>query len=233
MVTFPEFELLGPSIAAMSDKSDGDCGYHADTPQDREQFLRAAGTDPGWCVGLRQVHGNVVLAVDATRAGQGALRADDAPADADGLITNVPGLGLLIGVADCVPVLLYAGDGPAIGALHAGRESTFQNIVGAGVAAMVSHYGIDPKHLHALIGPSISSPAYEVSEEIAARFEGAGLPVHGRCLDLWGANRQQLLAAGVPEDQITVDGRCTRSSHTFHSFRRGQNKQRNLVLLQL
>jgi copper oxidase (laccase) domain-containing protein len=101
------------------------------------------------------------------------------------------------------------------------------------VAALTDYYGVDPKSVHALIGPSISPAEYEVCQDIAERFRAAGLPVQGRCLDLWGANRQQLIAAGVPAGQIIIDGRCTRSSRIFHSYRRDGNSRRNLLLLQL
>jgi len=233
VVRFPQFEALGPRIAAMSDMSDGDCGFSAPDSSERDQFIRAAGSDPARCVGVRQVHGAAVLAVDASHGGQGALVAADAVGNADGLVTATPGLGLLIGVADCVPVLLYSPQGTAIGALHAGRESTFLNIAAAGVSALTANYNVRPESVHALIGPSVSPAEYEVSEDIAERFRAAGLPVQGRCLDLWGANRQQLIAAGVPAGQIIIDGRCTRSSRIFHSYRRDNNSRRNVILLQM
>jgi len=216
----------------MSGESDGDCGYDAEGSGPRSEFLERAGVSPGRCVGLSQVHGNRVIAVGRQHAGAGALSREGAE-EADGLVTNTPGLGLLIGAADCVPVLLYAPESGVIGALHAGREGTYLNIAGFGVAKMQGEYGVLPNAIHAVIGPSICWKHYEVSEELADRFRKVGLPTEGRCLDLWQANRKQLIAAGVPKGQIVVSGRCTFEDSGFHSFRREGTRKRNLAVIAL
>ncbi|MFI2706188.1 polyphenol oxidase family protein, partial [Nocardioides sp. CER28] len=66
---------------------------------------------------LNQVHGDVVL--DAPEPPSGPT--DDVPVG-DALVTDRPGVGLMVRVADCVPVLLADPATGVAGAVHAGRR---------------------------------------------------------------------------------------------------------------
>ena len=92
---------------------------------------------------------------------------------------------------------------------------------------MMEEFGTDPSDLIAGIGPSISPDVYEVGEEVWRQFDPkfylASNPdkVDKRLLDLWSANYQQLIKAGVPEEQIEVARICTFSDpDRFFSARR-------------
>lgn len=227
MLRFTGFERLGVAVAALSDKTDGDCSGKAASTADRQRFLEQFGITLEHLVCLRQVHSNIVVAARWEDRGQGAL------AEADGVITNVPGLPLAVTVADCVPLYLYAPEWRAGGIIHAGREGTRQNIAGRAVALLREHYSVPPEALFALIGPSAGPCCYEVSPIIAAAFRQAELPTKDRYLDLWEANRRQLERAGVPSGNIMISGRCTVCDGAFHSYRANGTAQRNLALLTL
>ena len=146
----------------------------------------------------------------------------------DALISNIPGECLCISTADCVPILCYDTQRHAIAAIHAGWRGTVQRIAQKTVEAMNQTYGTDPKDLVVCIGPSISLKAFEVGEEVYEAFLQAGFPMSQIAsrsqkwhLDLWEANRIQLLEAGVPPKNIELSGICTFQQHEdFFSARR-------------
>ena len=228
MLRLRELEVAGASVASYSGTPEGDCGWEQ---PGRHAYLEALGVTPELLVCLRQVHGAEVLRATQAHAGRGGWRRDDALADADGLITDVPGLALGIHAADCIPVYLYDPGTGAAGLLHAGGQGTFARIAEAGVRAMGEAFGTDPAHLHAAIGPGAGPRSYVVDEATAAAWRAAGWPGQGRVLDLWGANRQQLVAAGVPAAQVHISGICTISDHAYHSYRRDQHQARNLAVI--
>ncbi|HOS02743.1 MAG TPA: polyphenol oxidase family protein [Candidatus Hydrogenedentes bacterium] len=231
MIRFEELERLGVSVAAFSDKSDGDCGVTS--RGDRAAFCARCGVDVRDLVTVRQVHGATALQAWAEDKGRGAHEKESALGDADALITNVTGLPVAVLVADCVPVYLCDPVSRAIGIVHAGRVGTRMNISGATVAAMHVAYGAEPANLHALIGPCAGPEAYEVSQEIADDFSRAGLPTYGRRLDLWAANAQQLHAAGLLHVHIYIAALCTITDGRFHSHRANPDGRRNMALMML
>jgi YfiH family protein len=190
----------------------------------RRRFLRAVcGEDAGGSlVGVRQIHSGVVRVVkEADGALEGRLQTAEGKAvlEGDGLITNVPGVLLGVGTADCVPVLVVDVEKRVVAAFHAGWRGTVARIVEQGVAKMAAEYGSRVEDLVAAVGPSIGACCYSVGEEVraefGARFEYAAELFSGGKdggairLNLWEANRRQLLGAGVAESRITVVGECT------------------------
>lgn len=184
-----------------------------------------------------QVHGDKIAVV--TEADRGREWAPWAPAitRTDGLITRArggpEGVVLIAYFADCVPVYLVDPVERAIGLVHAGWRGTALRIVQKGVRAMKDAFGTDPKNVYAGIGPSIGPCCYHVGRDVAWEVaKTVDAPCAGRggggCgeddadnaasqmgggerwhLDLWEANRLQLLAAGVPAANIFVAGICT------------------------
>jgi len=93
---------------------------------------------------------------------------------------------------------------------------------------MKSQYGTDGKDVIACIGPSISLESFEVGDEVYSAFAEAGFDMFRIArryekwhLDLWEANRLQLLTHGVLPENIEVVGICTYQQHKdFFSARR-------------
>jgi len=228
MMRFTEFEEAGPRFAFMSDKGDGDCGSRDEARGNVQALLERVGCRPERLVRLRQVHGCRIVEAAEIPAAPGTL-----PPEADGVITDGPGLALGISVADCAPVLLYDPVARAAAALHAGREGTLQHIAAAGVKALGARFGCLPGSLRALVGPCAGPCCYEVSEECAARWRDAGLPAQGRYLNLSEANRLQLENAGLFRHNIRLVPHCTVCGGLFFSYRAGEVSNRNLVVVML
>ena len=148
--------------------------------------------------------------------------------DVDAVVTQLKDFCLCVSTADCVPVLLYDKEKEVIAAVHAGWRGTVGRIVEKTIEVMKSHYGSEGKDLVACIGPSISLESFEVGDEVYAAFEEAGFDMARIArrykkwhLDLWEANRVQLLANGVLPEHIEVAGICTFQHHEdFFSARR-------------
>jgi YfiH family protein len=148
--------------------------------------------------------------------------------DVDAVVTQLKDFCLCVSTADCVPVLLYDKEKEVIAAVHAGWRGTVGRIVEKTIEVMKSHYGSEGKDLVACIGPSISLESFEVGDEVYAAFEEAGFDMSRIArryekwhLDLWEANRMQLLVHCVLPEHIEVAGICTFQHHEdFFSARR-------------
>lgn len=124
----------------------------------------AMGFDPEKLVLSHQTHTDIVLRVGAKEAGSG-LYAPELP-ECDGLITNEPGIGLVIFTADCTPILLYDPVTGAVGAAHAGWRGTAAGIAGKTVAAMVREFGCDIQNIRAAIGPNIGYCCFQTDGDV-------------------------------------------------------------------
>ena len=148
--------------------------------------------------------------------------------DVDAVVTQLKGFCLCVSTADCVPILLYDKEEQVVAAVHAGWRGTVGRIVEKTLEVMKSQYGSEGKNIVACIGPSISLESFEVGDEVYAAFEEAGFDMTRIArryekwhLDLWEANRVQLLANGVLPEHIEVAGICTFQHHEdFFSARR-------------
>ena len=194
----------------------------------------SVGGTPNQVRRVKQVHGNVVRVLKRGEAGVADAAAkpdDDAKPDGDAVVSNVAGLLLAVMVADCVPIIVADRTSGAAGAIHAGWRGTSARVGPAAVESMRRHFGTDPSDLTVAIGPSIGPDDYQVGEALINAFQQAGHAAGDLArwfrrrearllLDLWTANRDQLIDAGVPASQIHTCGLST-LAHTdvFASFR--------------
>jgi hypothetical protein len=174
---------------------------------------------------VRQVHGaRVVSAAGPCTPSQ----------EADAVVSLRPGTAACVAVADCVPILLATPGGGAAAAVHAGWRGTIELVAAAGARALAEASGLDARRLRAVIGPSIGPCCYQVSEELAVRFQAAfGAAVvrrdgAGPRLDLWESNVRALAEAGVAE--VEVMGRCSAcEADRFFSHRRDAGRTGRMV----
>jgi polyphenol oxidase len=203
--------------------------------ENRRRFLGGVcGAEDGFSlVGVRQIHSGVVRVVRAEDGAQeGRLQTAEGKAvlEGDGLMTDVPGVLVGVGTADCVPVLVVDVEKRVVAAFHAGWRGTVARIVEHGVARMGEEYGSRVEDLVAAVGPSIGACCYTVGEEVRAEFAGqfgyaeklfkTETSCGGVRLNLWEANRRQLLDAGVGEARISVVGECTACARDVGGARR-------------
>ena len=73
----------------------------------RRSLAKAAGFEVERLITARQVHSATVRIVTVEEAGRGALDRESRIPATDALVTNQPGICLMVLSADCVPVLLF------------------------------------------------------------------------------------------------------------------------------
>lgn len=188
-------------------------GGHEDAPDaishNRNKALAVLGLNEDLVCRLKQVHGTTVhLATPGVLEG-------------DGLVTNVPHLALAIGTADCYPILFHDATNHVIGAAHAGWRGTVGKIV-AEVLLQMRALGANPATTQVAIGPGISTDKFEVGTDVLDQFVAAGFPsscLHYRHINLASANQWVAEQAGVPKENISINGRCS-TGPDFFSYRR-------------
>lgn len=176
----------------------------------------------------RQVHGTEIAVIDEG-FWESSISERKAFIDGvDALISPLTDCCLCVSTADCIPILLYDTDKHVIAAIHAGWRGTVAHIVSLTLQAMNKQFGTLGRDIVASIGPGISLSAFEVGEEVYEAFELAGFSMeHIACryekwhIDLWEANRIQLLEGGVSPECIELAGICTyKEPERFFSARK-------------
>lgn len=182
------------------------------------RICHSAGFDFESLTASAQDHHTFVRAVTKADRGVGIYKPRDMES-VDALITNETGVTLVTYYADCTPLFFVDAVTHAVGLAHAGWRGTVGRIGEKVIEKMGACYGTKPENIIAAIGPAISVCCYEVDEPCAAEFlalndldsslfvfpKGSGKYM----LDLLEANRQILLSAGVPAENITVSDLCT------------------------
>ena len=188
---------------------------------ERERFVAAAGLDAARAVSPRQVHRSHILFVDETTPHE--------PGEADGLVTDVSGLPLVMRAADCSLLVVADPEHRALGVAHAGWRGAARGVVVNLVKALVDHYGSRPSQLIAGVGPTIGAAHFVVGPEVPAAFLRSRAwtsayvqAKEGRWhFDLLGVNVRFLIECGVPRASIEVADECTYGNpDLLHSFRR-------------
>ncbi len=183
--------------------------------ENRRRMFQALGRTIESLYDVWQVHGAEVVCASAPR------RPDEEHRKADIILTDQPGVTLLMRFADCVPIFLFDPLKKVVGLVHAGWKGVVQQTAFFAIQAMQRSYGSSPANILAAIGPSIGPHHYEVGPEVVAQVQqtfGADASEllqpslnqngGGRAyLDLWSANRLILQRAGVR--RIEIAGICT------------------------
>ncbi|MGM9614191.1 MAG: peptidoglycan editing factor PgeF [Oscillospiraceae bacterium] len=206
------------------------------------RFGAAVGIDTARFVHGRQVHGNHVH-IAAPEDAHGIR--ENSALEADGYVTNIPGLPLAVFTADCAPLLMEDTDAGVIAAVHCGWRPTAADIMGEAVRAMCS-LGAQPQNIRAAIGPCIRRCCFQTGPEVPRAMEAllgdaGGLYADDPAapgkfrVDLPGVVARRLTQLGIPAEQIDDLGACTMCApDTFWSHRRlglQRGSQANMIML--
>jgi len=163
---------------------------------------------------MHQVHGADVAVVDDQ-----LLSRHDVPV-ADALVTRLPGVVLVVRIADCVPVLLADPDAGVVAAVHAGRPGLAAGVVSAAVSAM---RGCGASQIRAWVGPHVCGGCYEVPASM--REEVSALVPEAWAETSWGTPALDIgagVVAQLSRHDVTVEdrSRCTVEDEDLFSYRR-------------
>lgn len=201
----------------------------ANVRENFRRFCNALGTDPNALVKNHQIHSCLVRPVTE----QDAMADPAAPGvcEADGLITNRPGVCLTVFSGDCIPILLYDPVRRVVAAAHAGWRGTASGVAAQAVRTMIQDYGCVPGDLLGAIGPGISQCCFETHADVPNGLR-SGLGAEAKPfirplpggekyqVDLKAANARWLELAGMAPERIAVCPACTAcQSDLFWSHR--------------
>lgn len=178
----------------------------------------------------KQIHSGTVTIVTEGMRGCGAADLNTAVEATDAMVSAVPRLCLTVLMADCVPLLLFDSQKRVVAAVHAGWQGTVKLIARNTVEILKQEFSCDPVNLLVGIGPSIGPCHYQIGPEVISQVkvmygdtdsyisressDGKGY------FDLWEANKQQIMEAGIPSQNIEVARICTFcNAHMFFSAR--------------
>lgn len=167
---------------------------------------------------------------------------DDVPVDdrdidgVDAVVTTLHGVAVGVNTADCLPLLLCDEKVGVVCAVHAGWRGAVGGVVGNALDRMVLA-GASPGDIHGFIAPHIGVCCFEVGEEVACQFHPDDVVYHQDGekphVNLSGAVTRILVSKGVPRENITDIGECTRcrSDRYFSARARGVASGRNFSFI--
>ena len=197
---------------------DGNLAYHVNdikenVDKNREAVALKMDYENKDLVYMNQVHGNNVVIVD-----KNSPKLID---NCDGIITKEKNLPLMVMVADCIPILFFDEIQGVIAVAHAGRNSTFLKIAQITANKMMNELGCHPNNIKVIMGPSIHTCCYEVSDELVqiVKTSFGEKFCKGRNIDLHGINVMLLEEVGIRN--IRISEVCTKcSNEPFFSYRK-------------
>ncbi len=149
--------------------------------------------NPKDLVSAEQVHGDGITAISANDRGKRI-------SNIDALITKEVGVPLIIRTADCAPILIHDIKTKTLALVHAGRKGTELEIAFKTINKLKEEFSSNPKDLIVKIGPCIDKCCYP--------------------MDLRKENKDQLIKAGVPEQNIEINEECTKCNNDkYFSYR--------------
>jgi YfiH family protein len=185
----------------------------------RRALVTALGISELPLLTVRQEHGARVIHADAAYAhapvpaGSALLAPHLGPADV--MVSSSPGIALMIGTADCLPLLLCDPEARTVAAAHVGWRGLLAGVVEAALRAVRSAADArDVRDVRALTGPCICGDCYVVGEDLHATFarlvpHAAARDRHGApTLDLRAAVHAKLAACGVRQI-VAAQRECT------------------------
>lgn len=148
--------------------------------------------------------------------------------EGDYLLTDLPGVGIGIMTADCLPIIIHDTRNDALAAIHAGWRGSVEHVAMKAFARMQEAYGTRGVDVRVYFGPSAKPCCYEVGEAVIACAEDDLLLAdslvehnHKTYLNVARYNMLQLREAGIPQLAIHADyNTCTICDDRLCSYRR-------------
>jgi len=148
---------------------------------------------------------------------------------ADGIITDIKDLLLVIQVADCQAVVLYDPHKAVIANIHSGWRGSVKNIIGKCVGKMISEFGCHSENILAGISPSLGpccSEFVNYKDEIPESMWKYKIE-NKDYFNFWKISQDQLMDRGIRKENIENMEICTKCNmDEFYSYRGDKTKGR-------
>jgi YfiH family protein len=192
--------------------------------REKELIQGFTGIETKNILSLNQLHGDAIYVIHETPMHDTLVYGE-----ADGFLTRLTAICLIIRTADCVPVFAYDPIKRILGAVHSGWRGTRLSITRKLVREMKHRWGSEYRDVHLYILPSIGPESYVVGRDVADLFPDDIIEKGGVLyLNLWQNIERSIREEGVPADNIFCADVCTLDSNDEFFSHRGGDTGRNL-----
>ena len=215
--------MVDESIGSLySEKEDGNVDVRFSSQQEvagnLSAICRSRNLDPHSLIQAQQIHATSVTTVGAADRGKTI-------SGADSLITDDPGVCLMLRVADCIPIYLFDPLNRAIGIAHSGWRGTIGKIIMVTIIKMKAQFGSNPNDLIIAFGPSLLDCCQGLREEpLQAKLPEWKQFIRkqdsGYCVDVPGFVKKTAVHAGVKEENVFLSSVCTAMQDSLFSHAR-------------
>ncbi len=233
---FPEATWVSGGISLRQDGPMSWGGSDAESvANNRRNYFKKLSLEPSRVVTAEQVHGAEIRHVREEDAGRGVFELNGRIPATDGLLTDIQGMVLTTLHADCAPIFYADSEHKAIGLAHAGWRGIIAGLPGKMLTEMEREFGSKPHEINVTVGPMICPTHYEVTTELAERFQARFGPqvvlMEGGKpdLDLYAAIVVNLLENGLNPACIPPRPSCTFENPNFASYRRDGPPARSML----
>lgn len=182
----------------------------------------------------RLVHGKEIVVVDEAYLAQPKEKL--ASIVADGIITQMEHVPIMVAAADCAPVFVYDPVTKSMGIFHSGYEGSIARVSSRGIQRMVETFGSRIEDLRVVVGPHIDGAHYPVQtplyDRIKALTDEQGQPFYSPgdmeemfatypehrgqiSFDNGAAIKIEMKKLGIPEAHIEVSSLSTVVNNDF------------------
>lgn len=205
----------------------------------RRKFFNQFELNPRLVIEGKQIHSDRILLLNAENT---KMWVGTNIPGVDGFVTDQAEAGILLKLADCVPVVVYDPIHHVMGVFHVGWQGAVKQIHLKGLGIMQSAYQTNPADLVVWLGPNAQKCCFvsekqpdQISDPAWAAYISSS--AKGYSVDLTGFISAGLKLSGVKPGQITTDPRCTVEDPGLFSHTRSKNSEesesRFLVLAKL
>ena len=199
---------------------------HSNVKKNRKKICEALDIEEKNLISSNQTHSKNVKIIDEEFLNShSAYQECD---DVDGLVTNLPKIGLMVQVADCQGILMFDPVKRVVAAVHAGWKGLVNDVSGETVKVLVNDFDVDHKNILVGIAPSLgpccaffTNPESELPKIFHPFIDSK------KRVDLWSYSTLQLQKRGIPKNNIELAKVCTQCGNgpsiegpkKFFSFR--------------
>lgn len=143
----------------------------------------------------------------------------------DAIVTNEKNLPIGVFTADCVPILLYDNEKKVAAAIHAGWRGLESKVLTNTINFMKESFNSKEENIICSIGPCIGSCCFEVSSDVAEKFNFVITKGESIYVDLVKEAYSEAVNCNLLDKNIDVANKCTVcESELFYSYRKDNGK---------
>jgi hypothetical protein len=217
---FSQFSWI---TCAYSDIDIGNIEYRfaakSEVDDNRQNFFQSLGIMNHQVVEMNQIHSSKVEVISDVNK--------KIIEKSDGLITDKPGIYLMVKTADCFPLVCLDPKKRLVGVIHVGWRGAVEKIFLQGLLKILGHFNSRPEDILIGIGPGLRKCCFEQNsflQESLPEWENYIFKTNSlKNIDIPLFIIDSLIEVGIKRNNIEDCGICTYCNQNFFSHRRSVN----------